>query len=221
MQIEKIRYINDILETRENVLGIIYIITNSKNGKKYIGQTLSHKLNAKKYRPFGARRRLNQHISDALCNTKKKQCSYLANAIRKYGKDSFDVEILEYCEIEDSNDKEIFYISKHNTIAPNGYNLCEGGKKGPTLYQQRIKLMKKTQEQFSEKKLQKYNGIKFDVENIEQYIHERHCDKYGGIYYALIINKIKSIFVAQHIPSHELKQQVYNFLEELKKRFAT
>lgn len=48
MQMDKLRYINDILETRENVLGIIYIITNSKNGKKYIGQTLSHKLNAKK-----------------------------------------------------------------------------------------------------------------------------------------------------------------------------
>ncbi len=215
----KLQYINNILETNENALGIIYKITNNENGKCYIGQTVTHKLNAKKYRPFGEKRRLNQHISDALCNSKKKQCTCLNNAIRKYGKDSFTTEVIEYCELDQSNDREIYWIKHHNTISPNGYNLNEGGMKGPTLPEQRVKLMTKTQEQFSKKKLDRYSGITttIDVNNMDQYIRERHHDRYGGIYYAVIIEGIKSIFVAQHISKEDLKQLVYNFLIALSK----
>ena len=44
-----------ILEKEEfhKVIGEIYKITNTITGKFYVGQTRSHRLNHKKYRPFG------------------------------------------------------------------------------------------------------------------------------------------------------------------------
>ncbi len=215
----KLQYINSILDSPDNILGIIYKITNNKTNKSYIGQTLTHKLNAKRYRPFGEVRRLNQHLSDALCNSKKNQCTCLNNSIRKHGKECFTTEVIEYCEPENSNEREIYWIKQYNTISPNGYNLSEGGLKGPTLQEQRVKLMEKTREQFLKKKLDRYTGIvtKIDINHMDQYIRERHHDRYGGVYYTVIIDGIKSIFVGQHISKEDLKQQVYTFLTTLEK----
>jgi group I intron endonuclease len=121
-------HLNDILEDNTNVVGEIYIITNTTNNKQYIGQTLSHRLNHGKYRPFGTIGRFKDHISEALCNSKAKQCRYLNNAIRKNGSDKFKVELLEYCEKENLNELEIKYIFQKGTLFPNGYNLTKGGK---------------------------------------------------------------------------------------------
>ena len=65
---------NDILELsdKNKRFGLIYCITNEVNNKQYIGQTVSHRKNKGKYRPFGIDGRLNDHISEAICNTKKK-----------------------------------------------------------------------------------------------------------------------------------------------------
>lgn len=119
-----------ILELNESnlITGQIYKITNIKNNKIYIGQVVSHRLNKSKYRPFGYIGRFNDHISEALNNTKKKQCTYLNNAIRKYGKESFKVELLIDCSKESLDDNEIKYIKDNNSIYPNGYNLTLGGK---------------------------------------------------------------------------------------------
>lgn len=219
----KLQYKDTTLDTNDNVLGIVYKITNTRNGKCYVGQTVTHKLNAGRYRPFGEQRRLHQHSSDALCNTKKKQCSYLNNAIRKNGPNVFKVEVLEYCCLEDANDREIALIKDHNTLFPNGYNLTEGGKKGATLPSQRVKLMEKTKEQFNEKKLQKYQNIstKINTNNLDQYVYENYFERYGGTYYAVKVDGIKSIFVGQHISKEELKQQAYDFLKEVARRAAT
>jgi group I intron endonuclease len=119
---------NELLDTPEKVFGIIYEITNTATGMKYVGQTVSHRLNKGKYRPFGMIGRFNDHISEAINNTKKKQCSFLNNAIRKYGKESFIVEILERCPISTLNEREQFYITNKGTLSPEGYNLTQGGK---------------------------------------------------------------------------------------------
>jgi len=119
---------NDILETQELVFGIIYVMTNTITGLKYVGQTVSHRKNKGKYRPFGAIGRFNDHVSEAVNNTKRKQCSYLNNAIRKHGKDSFAFEILEMCVCYDLNMREQFHIQHLNTMYPHGYNLTQGGK---------------------------------------------------------------------------------------------
>ncbi len=115
----------------DKVIGEIYLITNIQDNKYYVGQTRSHHKNKGKYRPFGSIGRFNDHISEAVNNTKKKQCVYLNNAIRKYGKDKFKVDLLETCSLHDLNDREIHYISQYNSLYPNGYNLTKGGKNLP------------------------------------------------------------------------------------------
>jgi hypothetical protein len=117
-----------ILEDNSQVVGQIYLITNTQTNKKYIGQTLSHRKNRNKYRPFGYIGRFNDHISEAVCNTKKKQCTYLNNAIRLYGKETFIVELITTCPKENLDVYEEKYIEEYNTLYPNGYNLTTGGK---------------------------------------------------------------------------------------------
>lgn len=88
--------------------GFIYKITNKVNGKSYIGQTR----NTVEFR-------WRQHY-------KAKDNKYFHRAIVKYGKENFEVETLEECNVEDLNSREIYYISKYNTFE-NGYNLTKGG----------------------------------------------------------------------------------------------
>lgn len=91
-------------------MGIVYCYTNKINSKKYIGQTLWEK------------QRYNQH----------KNCcedSLFHRAVKKYGFDNFDYEILfESDKVEDLNQKEMEYIKVFNTLAPNGYNIDAGGR---------------------------------------------------------------------------------------------
>ncbi len=108
--------------------GQIYIITNIITQKQYVGQSLSHRKNHNRYIPFGFEGRFRDHTSEALCNTKRKQCWYLNNAIRKHGKDSFEVRLLETCPVNEMDIREQKYIAEYNTLYPNGYNLTKGGK---------------------------------------------------------------------------------------------
>lgn len=117
------------IDQKDLVYGQIYIIKCIKSNKNYVGQVVSHRKNKNKYRLFGIDGRFKDHLSEAICNTKKKQCRYLNSAIRKYGKNQFIVELLENCELSKMNELEIYYINFFNTLAPNGYNLSVGGKK--------------------------------------------------------------------------------------------
>ena len=94
--------------------GIIYKITNLINGKIYIGQTIGE-LESRWY----------YHVYYALvgkCQTK------LGRAIRKYGKDSFSVEIIE--KTDDLDGREIHFISSYKSDKT-GYNIKPGGNGGP------------------------------------------------------------------------------------------
>jgi hypothetical protein len=102
--------------------GEIYMITNKTNGKKYIGQTVSYLSSGRKY---GTSQRWNKHCSDAKCFVD--DCKAFCNAIRKYGKDNFTVEILLKCNNNYLNEYEIKFIKNLNTISTNGYNLESGG----------------------------------------------------------------------------------------------
>jgi group I intron endonuclease len=94
-------------------MGYIYLITNTINNKRYIGQTIRDNIHD----------RWNQH---------KKKCKrsigrVLLNAYNKYGVESFTFQIVCICFDEDCNIYEEQYIKKYNTLHPNGYNLKEGG----------------------------------------------------------------------------------------------
>jgi group I intron endonuclease len=57
--------------------------------------------------------------------------TYLKRAIKKYGKENFKREILEYCETSELLcEREKFWIKELNSMVPNGYNVCRGGQGG-------------------------------------------------------------------------------------------
>lgn len=98
--------------------GIIYVATNTVNGKKYVGQTIK-----------GLELRKKQHINSSF---NERQCGYnyaFHVAIRKHGKESFEwVVVDEAYTKEELDEKEIFYIAKFQSmLTQNGYNSTIGG----------------------------------------------------------------------------------------------
>ncbi len=124
---EEIPTAERVLDTRENVKGIIYCVSHTESGKQYIGQTVTHRLNKGKYRPYGARRRFAEHCSNAKCNTKKCQSTCLNNAIREFGRDAFTYSVLEECELDQLNSRESYWIAVCKSLYPQGYNQTTGG----------------------------------------------------------------------------------------------
>ena len=112
---------------KDKVVGEIYKMTNTTNGKVYIGQTRSHRLNHNKYRPFGYLGRFKDHISESKGN-QKNQSRYLNCALRKNGEDSFTCELIHTCEVNELNEQEKHFIIEYDSKYPNGYNLTDGGK---------------------------------------------------------------------------------------------
>ena len=92
----------------EQICGI-YKITNLKNGKSYIGQSIDI---------------YNRWHEHKYADNKP---SIIHLAIRKYGFDNFLFEIIEKCSKEELDEKEIYWINYYDTFN-NGYNLTIGGK---------------------------------------------------------------------------------------------
>jgi group I intron endonuclease len=98
-------------------MALIYKVTCKTTGKVYVGQTI---------RTFEERKR--EHLKQARLNTK--EFSLLHKAIRKYGKEDFEWVVLEECSLEESDDREIFYIEKEKSfVRDGGYNLKERKKR--------------------------------------------------------------------------------------------
>jgi hypothetical protein len=114
------------IEEKERYIEI-YKITNIITDKIYIGQAVSHILNHGKYRRYGAKKRFDTHVSEAMKNNKDKECRYLNNSIRKHGVDKFIVEIIDVCSMVNNDETEANYIEKYNSVFPFGYNLKIGG----------------------------------------------------------------------------------------------
>ena len=100
-------------------MGSIYKITNTVNGKAYIGQTIHDAVKG----------RINDHLNRTANGSR-----LVKRAIEKYGKEAFTYEILHDGIIPEFLDTlEIEAIAKFNTIAPRGYNLERGGNNGKML----------------------------------------------------------------------------------------
>jgi group I intron endonuclease len=93
--------------------GLIYCITNTTNGKQYVGQTIMS----------SAVVRWRQHVMAALKGST--DCDALFAAIRKYGEAAFVVEEIE--RTADMDAREQFHIARLGSLSPNGYNLTPGG----------------------------------------------------------------------------------------------
>lgn len=197
----------------------IYKITNNTTQKVYIGQAVSHILNHKRYRPYGYEGRFRCHISEAF-STKKNQSHYLNNSIRKYGVNDFVVELIEYCTIEDANDREIHYIHHYNSLFPNGYNLKIGGSVFTHSDESKKRLSIGVANYFKDKKYERFNKVSVINDDIEMYIKplNKYNKQYGWYVY---IDRIKADFGGIHIPLEESKNNAKEFIINLKKQLAT
>lgn len=100
---------------------VIYKITNLKNNKIYIGQTVN----------FEERKR--HHLEIPFRKNSKEKNKPLYRAMLKYGIENFTFKIIDKANsIEELNEKEIFWIGFLDSTVDNGkgYNLDKGGKNG-------------------------------------------------------------------------------------------
>ena len=96
------------------MVGEVYLIENKINNHKYIGQTTQGYLN-----------RFKQHVQE----TQYGDTSALHNAIRKWGEDNFKVEVIETCDLDQLDEREIYWISFYNTYkSKDHYNMTSGGE---------------------------------------------------------------------------------------------
>ena len=116
----------------------IYKFTNKTNGKIYIGQTNN------------IQKRKNGHRSESF---NEKSAGYnlpFHAAIRKYGWENFNFDILEeICDEESQeyiDEREIFFIQYYHSLKDeNGYNITLGGqgyKRKPLTYEEKLNLSK-------------------------------------------------------------------------------
>lgn len=93
------------------MFGYIYKTINLINGKIYVGQKKADHFLGPEYLGSGI---------------------WFKKALKKYGKENFEVELLCECDSQkDLNDQECYFISFYNSMDPEiGYNLSEGGQGG-------------------------------------------------------------------------------------------
>ena len=157
--------------------GYIYLTTNLINGKRYIGQKKSDIFLKEKYLGSGLA---------------------LKEAINKYGKENFTVELIEWCENEDElNEREKYWISFYNAVLNKSfYNEKSGGRgfssKEISKWQKGSKRSEATKQRQSESKLGKNNPMygrhhkdssKKLISNALKTKHWNIGNKYGRAYF--------------------------------------
>lgn len=111
----------------------IYRIINRVNGKSYIGQSND------------CYRRFQEHIRGG-----ENHISLIHLAIKKYGAQNFDLEILE-SNIENYNEREQYWIKYYQSDNRNyGYNILSGGNEPPIFYGEDSSLAKLSNKDFHE-----------------------------------------------------------------------
>lgn len=92
------------------VFGVVYLIWNMFNGKKYVGQTVKT-----------VELRFKEHAWG--------EHTVIGRAIRKYGKENFRYGVLKSCASKDEMDYwEKYFIVALRTKLPMGYNCTNGGE---------------------------------------------------------------------------------------------
>lgn len=91
-------------------IAYLYKITNTMNDMVYIGVTKNPRL------------RMNAHAC-SVTPTK----SIIKNAIKKYGRDKFHLQVMLVSSQAYCYEMERKAIAAYNTLTPNGYNICTGG----------------------------------------------------------------------------------------------
>lgn len=148
----------------------VYKITNRGNGKVYVGITNQ-----------GIKVRWYKHCSDVNAGSH----FALHNAIRKYGKDNFQVEILETVDdVEVLKEREIYWIGFYSSYdRSKGYNLTLGGDGTFGRYHSN---------ETKDKIRQKATGRKYSVEAKEKMRHRKNVNR--RIYQYDLEGKLVNVF---------------------------
>lgn len=105
------------------VYGIVYLLIDGTNDREYVGQTT---------------KTFEERFKEHTCGRQ-----YIDCAIRKRGADMFATAILKICYSREELDYwERRLIKSRGTMAPNGYNLTEGGESGSPCEETKAKLRK-------------------------------------------------------------------------------
>ena len=102
--------------------GVIYVVTNSVNNKKYVGKANSFVKHVRNpnYR-HGTEGRFKRHLSNA--KQGNNEIPLLYDEIRNYGSNNFKVDTLEICLKDDLKNREHYHILNLQTYKENiGYN---------------------------------------------------------------------------------------------------
>ena len=144
-------------------MGIIYSYKNKTNGKRYIGQTIN------------PQQRKSAHISDSTHIDTK-----FYRAVRKYGWDNFEYEILAESEDRNELDKlEVDFIKSFNSIE-NGYNIRSGGEH-PTMGEETKKKLQQANAfqnaELSEKEIVELRIAYLNYDSPSQIYNEKYKDR--------------------------------------------
>lgn len=93
----------------------VYKIENLINGKKYIGKSEN------------IQHRFRNHKSESFNPKSNAYDTAIHRAIRKYGLENFSFDVIEECETEELNAREIYWIDYYQSFG-NGYNMTKGGE---------------------------------------------------------------------------------------------
>ena len=117
-------------EGKSKPYGYIYQIKNKKNGKVYIGQTITARWRENQ-NPIEERWRRHQ-MDPAYKREQGQTLHYIENAILNDGPENFEIKEIDTAESQkELDDKEKHWISYFDSMNPEiGYNLREGGADG-------------------------------------------------------------------------------------------
>jgi len=158
----------------------VYKITNKGNDKIYVGITNQ-----------GTSMRWCKHCSDANAGS----AFALHNAIRKYGKDNFQIEVIETVEdVEVLKEREIYWIGFYRSYdRSKGYNLTLGGDGTFGRYHS-----KETKNKIRQKAI----GRKHSKESKEKMRHRKNVNK--RIYQYDLEGKLVNVFESASDASRKL-----------------
>ena len=131
-------------------------------GKKWVVYCHTNKINGKKY--IGITSQMPEKRWGNGCNYKEKNQTKFFRAIKKYGWDNFEHEIIEkdIPTLEEANEKERYYIEFYDSFKK-GYNSTHGGD-GATGY----KHTKEEKEKISKNNARYWKGKHLKQEAIEK-----------------------------------------------------
>lgn len=163
----------------------IYKIQNKLNNKIYVGQSKNP-----------ASRFIN-HIKIAKMGPTHANFSAVHGAIRKYGQENFLLEIIEVCDENTSNDREIywikFYKSRNNEC---GYNLTDGGDGVLNLSEEsknkrKEKMLGRKHSEDHKKKISEANKGKIISSNTKRKISIANSGENNGMFGKTISNETR------------------------------